>query len=265
MRVFISADIEGTAFTALWEETEVGNTLYPAAARQMTAEVKAACEGAIAGGADYILVNDAHDAAVNVDIHELPECAELIRGWAGTPMSMVEGVDESFDAAMFIGYHSAAGRCGNPLSHTFNTKTTSITINGLVCSEFLLFSWACALKGVPTVLLSGDQMLLDDSKDLHPMLQTVPTKVGEGGMVRCTHPKVTCNRIREAAKAALEQDLSKARITLPEHFVFEVSFKEHKFAARASNYPGCVRVDDRTIRFETDDYYELLRCRQFVL
>jgi D-aminopeptidase len=58
MRVFISADIEGTTFTTLWDETERGKDLYPAAARQMTAEVKAACEGAIAAGADYILVNE---------------------------------------------------------------------------------------------------------------------------------------------------------------------------------------------------------------
>ena len=59
-------------------------------------------------------------------------------------MGMVDGVDNTFDAAMFIGYHSAAGRNGNPLSHTFTTKTTSVKLNGMICSEFLLYSWACA-------------------------------------------------------------------------------------------------------------------------
>jgi D-amino peptidase len=265
MRVFISADIEGTTFTTLWDETELGHNMYPAAAKQMTAEVKAACEGAIAAGADYILVNDAHDYAVNLDVNELPECVEVIRGWSGSPMGMVDGVDNTFDAAMFIGYHSAAGRNGNPLSHTFTTKTTGVRLNGMICSEFLLYSWACAMRGVPTVMLAGDQMLVDDSQELHPALHTVAVKDGFGAMIRCLHPKVACDRIRQAAEEGLKQDLSDAVPQLPEHFVFELTYKEHKMAAKMSAYPGCVLVDDLTVRFETDDYRELLRCGQFLM
>ena len=265
MRVFISADIEGTTFTTLWDETELGHNLYAAAAKQMTAEVKAACEGAIAAGADYILVNDAHDHAVNLDVRELPECVEVIRGWSGSPMGMVDGVDDSFDAAMFIGYHSAAGRCGNPLSQTFTTKTTSVRLNGMVCSEFLLYSWACALRGVPTVLLSGDKMLTEDSRGLHPRLKTVAVKDGFGAMIRCLHPKVACDRIRQAAREALQQDLTGACPALPEHFVLEVSYKEHKNAVLYSAYPGCILTNDLSLRYETDDYTDLLRCGQFIL
>lgn len=265
MRVFISADIEGTTFTTLWDETELGHNLYAAAAKQMTAEVKAACEGAIAAGADYILVNDAHDHAVNLDVRELPECVEVIRGWSGSPMGMVDGVDDSFDAAMFIGYHSAAGRCGNPLSHTETTLTTSVRLNGLVCSEFLLYSWACARMGVPTVLLAGDKMLTEDSRGLHPRLKTVAVKDGFGAMIRCLHPKVACDRIRQAAREALQQDLTGACPALPEHFVLEISYKEHKNAVLYSAYPGCTLTDDLSLRYETDDYTDLLRCGQFIL
>ncbi len=265
MRVFISADIEGTTFTTLWDETELGHHLYAKAAQQMTAEVKAACEGAIAAGADYILVNDAHDYAVNLDVSQLPECVEVIRGWSGSPMGMVDGVDDSFDAAMFIGYHSAAGRCGNPLSHTFTTKTTSVKLNGMVCSEFLLFSWACALRGVPTVLLSGDKMLTEDSRGLHPKLKIVAVKDGFGGSTRCLHPRLACEKIRQQAEAALTQDLSRAGISLPGKFVFEVSFKEHRDAVRRSYFPGFRLSGDRTIILETQDFMDVLRAVQFVL
>ena len=265
MRVFISADIEGTTFTTLWDETELGHGMYAAAAKQMTAEVKAACEGAIAAGADYILVNDAHDHAVNLDVNELPECVEVIRGWSGSPMGMVDGVDNTFDAAMFIGYHSAAGRNGNPLSHTFTTKTTGVRLNGMICSEFLLYSWACARKGVPTVLLAGDKMLTEDSRGIHPKVKMVAVKDGFGAMIRCLHPKVACDRIRQAAEEGLKQDLSDALPQLPEHFVFELSYKEHKMAAKMSAYPGCVLVDDLTVRFESDDFMEVLRCGQHIL
>ena len=154
MRVFISADIEGTTFTTLWDETELGHNMYAAAAKQMTAEVKAACEGAIAAGADYILVNDAHDYAVNLDVNELPECVEVIRGWSGSPMGMVDGVDNSFDAAMFIGYHSAAGRCGNPLSHTFTTKiNTSVIKNKYAKTATAIINTKITLIIIPFLLL----------------------------------------------------------------------------------------------------------------
>ncbi len=265
MRVFISADIEGTAFTTLWPETELGEGLYPAAARQMTQEVKAACEGAIAAGADYILVNDAHDHAVNIDVSQLPECVEVIRGWTGNPLGMVDGVDSTFDAVMFVGYHSAAGRVGNPLSHTHSTATTEVKLNGKPCSEFLLFSWACAQLGVPTVFLAGDKMLTEDSQDLHPLLHTVAVKDGFGGATKCLQPNLACKKIREMSEKALKQDLSHAGITLPEEFTFEVSYKEHKNAVSKSFYPGFTLVDSHTIRMVTKNYTDILRAVLFCL
>ena len=264
MKVFISADIEGVTGTTAWDETEIGRPGYEAACRQMTAEVKAACEGAIAAGADYILVKDAHDSGRNIDITQLPECVEVIRGWSGHPFSMAYGVDESFDAAMFVGYHSPAGTNGNPLSHTFTTKTTRITLNGEPCSEFMLYSWAAASVGVPTVLLSGDKALCQLSADMHPMLKTVAVKDGLGGCTRSINPGLATKRIKEAAEAALRQDLSKAGIELPPYFELEISYKEHAPAVLRSSFPGCKLIDDRTVRFETDDFFEVLRAVCFI-
>ena len=115
MKVFITADIEGTALTTIWDEcypqTKPGTSSI--SGRQHTAEVKAACEGAIAAGATEIVVKDAHNTGTHIDISQLPSCVKVVRGWSGDPMGMAYGVDETFDAAMFVGYHSAAGRCGN--------------------------------------------------------------------------------------------------------------------------------------------------------
>ena len=225
MKVFISADIEGTAFTTYWDETERDKPYYAAAQREMTQEVRAAIDGAIAAGATEILVNDAHDFAVNLDPNEMPACVELIRGWSGSPMGMVDGIDESFDAAMFVGWHSPAGTCFNPLAHTMTTKNAKVTLNGLPCSEFLLYSWACAMRGVPSVLLAGDRHLTELSRPLHPGLHTVAVKDGFGGMTRCKAPALVQQEIRAAAEAALRQDLKKARIGLPKRFTFEISYK----------------------------------------
>lgn len=264
MRVFISADIEGTDFTTIWDECDKNGKGYAAAAHQMTMEAKAACEGAISAGADYILLKDAHGSATNMDTTLFPKCVEIARGWTGGPKAMVEGIDDSFDAAMFIGYHSAAGRNGNPLSHTFSGKTYQVKLNGKDCSEFMLYSWCCAQYGVPTVFLSGDKMLTEDSKTLHPMLKTVATKDGMGGFTRCLQPERACELIREGANAALNQDISKALCAIPSHFVLELSYKEHPMAVKFSNYPGFELIDSHTIRMETDDLNDILRCVPFV-
>lgn len=146
MKIFISADIEGVATTTLWPETEKGSEDYRLHAQQMTMEVIAACEAASEAGASEIVVRDAHEDGNNLDIWKLPENVTLIRGWSGHPYSMVYGIDPSFDAAIFIGYHSAASSEGNPLSHTESLNPLSVKLNGTLASEFLLYSYAAALN-----------------------------------------------------------------------------------------------------------------------
>ena len=267
MKVFISCDIEGITTTTVWDETctQTKPDIAGPHAHQMTMEVEAACQGAIAAGASYILVKDAHETATNIDLSQLPECVEIIRGWSGNPYSMVTGINGSFDAAMFIGYHSAAGRKGSPLSHTMSQKALWVKINGEKCSEFQLYSWAAALEGVPTVLLSGDRMLCEDSAHLHPMLRTVAVKDGIGGLTKSLAPALALKKIRQEAELALAQDLKSALCTLPEAFELEICYKEHKYAVAMAYFPGFEQIDDNTIRLRTKDYYEVLRAIQFVI
>ena len=267
MKVFISCDIEGTTLTTLWDECypQKKPATSSAAGLQMTMEVKAACEGAIAAGATEIVVKDGHASGTNIDPSLLPSCVKVVRGSAGSPWSMVLGIDESFDAAMFVGYHSAAGRCGNPLSHTETLSTVWVKLNGVKCSEFRLYSYAAALAKVPTVFLAGDQMLCDDSKKIHPKLKTVAVKDGFGGMTKCLQPQEACRQIRAGAEEALRQDLSGALCELPEEFTFEVCYKEVKQAVQMSYFPGFELVDDNTIRMKTKNYWDVLRAVVYVL
>ena len=119
MKVFISADIEGVATTAKWPETNPSEREYSYHREEMTQEVLAACHAAIDSGATEILIKDAHGPATNIDSRQLPECASIVKGWEGHPYMMVQGIDRTFDAAMFIGYHSEAGGTGNPSRRRF--------------------------------------------------------------------------------------------------------------------------------------------------
>ncbi len=265
MKVFISADIEGISSTVSWDECMPGQPGYPMATAQMTREVLAACEGAFSAGADEILIKDAHGPGTNIDIYQLPENVSLRRRWSEHPLSMVEGINDSFQAAFFIGYHSAAGQNGNFLSHTISQKPRYVKLNGMDASEFLLYSYAAAYIGVPSVYLSGDEQLCQASAHLHPCLITTAVKSGDAYSATCQSPADAVQNIRRDSERALQQDLSNALIQLPESFEVEICFKEHAHSAKPSYYPGMKRKDTHTVIFETKDYFEVLRMINFVL
>lgn len=265
MKVFISADMEGVTGTTQWEECNRNSPFYAKFAEQMTKEVEAACIGAIKAGAKEIVVKDSHSSATNIDMTGLPEGVKLIRNWSGHPYSMVDGIDSSFDAAIFIGYHAAAGRPGNPLSHTMSGVPNSIKINGQYASEFMIYSYAAALEKVPTVFVSGDATLCEDSKNLHPNLTCLAVKSGMGNLTINESPLSVIKWIESGVQAALSQDFKSALVKLPEHFNVEIKFKEHTMKTKKSYYPGMKNVDALTLQFETDDFFEVLRMIAFVI
>ena len=265
MKVFISVDMEGITSTNKWDECNQDKAFYPYHTEQMTSEVVAACEGAIAAGATEIVIKDAHGPASNIDIKRLPACAKLTKGWSGHPYSMVQGIDSTFDAAMFIGYHSPAGRAGNPMSHTMTSRALYMKINGEYAGEFFMYSHAAALEGVPTVFLSSDQVLCDFAEEIHPSIKTVAVKEGWGASTTSIAPVKAIELIREKSEEALKQDLSKAKIELAKSYEVEICFKEHTYACKMAYYPGMEKIDDNTILFKTDDFFEVLRMAGFVL
>lgn len=264
-KVFISADIEGTAFAATWDATHPGGHDYERNRQEMTSEVVAAAEGAHAAGADLVVVKDAHGPGINIYPEQMPAYVQLIRGWAFEPRCMVEGLDESFDAAFYVGYHNAAGQEGNVLSHTISGGAIQyIKVNGEYATEFLIYSYMAAYYGVPSVLLTGDKTLCENSLQYHPNLMTVAVKDDFGGHTQGLSTKLACSKIRETAEAALKQDLTHAKITLPEYFEVEITFKDHCNAVRKSYYPGAVLLNPTTVGYEGSDWYEICRALMFL-
>ena len=158
-KLFLSADIEGTCGIADWKETELGEAQGEYFRAEMTKEVAAACEAAIAAGAEDILVKDAHSSGRNIDPSKLPEQARILRSWTRDPQVMMAGLDSSFEGVLFTGYHSPAGSDGNPLAHTMNGGNVWVKINGVQASEFLINAYTAASLKVPVLFLSGDEAL----------------------------------------------------------------------------------------------------------
>ncbi|MBT4034849.1 MAG: amino acid amidase [Candidatus Marinimicrobia bacterium] len=265
MKIFISADIEGITGIGHWNETDKAfPNEYSWFQKQMTAEVAAAAEAAIEGGATEILIKDAHDSGRNLILNELPELCEVVRGWAGHPLSMVQEVDESFDAIMFIGYHSRAGQNTNTLAHTMSSsRIARMTLNGLDMSEFYLHGLAASYYGVPSIFVSGDAGLCQEVAEHNSIIQTVATIRGEGSSVISQHPAQSLKMIQAGVAKAIRGDFSKGLLPIPKKLEFSIEFKKHQEAYRASFYPGASLINPVTVGFKSEDYFELMRFNLF--
>jgi len=265
MKIFVSSDMEGTAGIVHWDETTKGKDLYQYFANQMSREVSAACQGAIDAGADDILVKDAHDSGRNINPAMLPKIVRIFRDWGRHPYSMMAGIDETYDGVIFTGYHSAAQMNTNPLSHTMNTRNNYVKINGELCSELMLNSLTASYLGIPVYMVTGDKGLCEWMKAKCPGTTVVPVSEGVGAGSISIHPDLAVERIHEAAKNAFTAEKSACMFPLPDHFTVEISFKNHEKATGAKWYPGCVQLDERTVRFEADDYMDVLKFIYWVL
>jgi len=260
MKIYISADIEGVAGIASWDETDPGKPDYTRYRDQMTAEVLAACEGAIAAGAKEIMVKDAHGPARNIDPAQFPECVSFSRGWSGHPFVMMDELDDSYASALMIGYHSRAGSGGSPMAHTMSSSVIGLfRINGAPASEFTINAMTAQYVGVPVVFVSGDELLSRDIEVYNEHIATVVTQRGHGNSTVSIHPGLARKRIAEEVKKSLKRDLEVCRRPLPDHFQVEIEYKDATKAYRASFYPGAKLVEHRIVSFETDDYFDVLR------
>lgn len=266
MKVYLSADIEGTCGICDWSETERSTPNdYSPYQKQMQREVAAACQGALDAGAEYVYVKDAHDSARNLDPMSLPEQIRIHRGWSGDPLCMMTGLDrDKFDAVFLTGYHAWAACPGSPLSHTMNLQNDFVTINDLPASEFLISAYTAAYYGVPVTFLSGDKALCDFASELIPCITTVAVNEGFGASACSIHPAVAVREIRAGAEASLKhRDM--CRLALPDRFDTVIRFQQHGLAYSRSFYPGAVLEEGKNVRFVSDDWYEVLRFYHFVL
>lgn len=265
MKLFISADIEGCVGTTLSAETHKNEAVYQAFAREMTAEVAAVCEAALEAGAEEIVVKDGHGDATNIDFTALPEEVTLIRGKSGHPINMMFGLDESFDAVLYVGYHAPAGCGGNPISHTSTGNSNSIYLNGKLMSEFMLNTYTAAYYGVPAVFISGDRAICDLAKEMVPAITTAAVKEGVGASTINMSPAAGCRLLKKQVKEALSGDLSACRIPMPEQFEYVVNYKDINKAYKMSFFPGVERVDDRTNRLVSRDYMDIVTAHSFIV
>ena len=178
---------------------------------------------------------------------------------------MMSGLDESFYGAVFTGYHDAAGSGDNPLAHTMDTDLSWMSLNGESLSEAMINAYTAARFQVPVLAISGDAGVCNKMKALVPAIQTVAVNRGLGNMVLSIHPEKAQEKIKEAVAQACALPREEFVLQLPGHFRLDVRYNKHAKAYRAGFYQGVQRLDSHTLRYEADDWYEVLRMMHFCL
>ncbi len=263
MRVYISVDIEGISTVVNNTSTGINGHDYGRARRQMTAEANAAVLGALAAGATEIVINDAHGSMTNLIPEELDPAAELIQGRV-KPLLMMAGIDEGFDAAIFIGYHARMHQHGI-LSHTISGGTVSnIYLNGQPVGETAINAALAGYYQVPVVFVSGDNEACQEAATTLGTVETVAVKKAITRFsARSLHPTKACELIEAGVKEALENKETFKPYRPKGPYTFTVQFIQAGHADAAALMPGTTRVDGSTVSFSHEDYVEAfhgLRC-----
>jgi D-amino peptidase len=254
VKVYISSDIEGTAGIVDWQQVRGPGREYEIGRRLLTDEVNAAIDGAVAGGAEAVLVNDSHGAMQNLDPAELHHDASYLSG-RHKPMYMMEGLDASFDAVFMVSYHGAISAERAVLSHTYNPRALwEVRLNGVPVGESALNALVALHHGVPVTLITGDQATLEEARPFLPEIEGVVVKRSiTRTAAEHVHPRRACALIAAGADRATTRAAKHPLPTIALPATIQVTFLTADMAEMASWLEGVERSAPRTVSFSGED------------
>jgi D-amino peptidase len=262
MKVYLSVDLEGVACVTTTKEEE---REYPMARRWMTAEANAAIEAALDGGATEVVVADAHGSMLNLLPDELHPEAMLVRG-TPRPLTMMDGLDETFDAVFLIGYHAMAGTARGVMAHTYSGTVYQLRLNGVPVGESEFNAAIAGHFGVPVALVCGDDTLAAQIRDSLPWAERVITKWAiSPWAARNLTPKAAQARIWEGAGRALSRLAEMRPLALQSPIRLEMEMSAPAYLELGADIPGVERLDGRTLAYTGPDMPAVTRILRLVL
>jgi len=253
LKVFISVDMEGLAGVVSGAEVSANGPDYAHFRAIMAGETNAAVDGAFRAGATEVLVRDSHGDKRNLLPADVDPRARLLRGASSGPKNMMEGIDSTFGAVVFIGYHAKAGTPGAILEHTSTGNVVDFTINGVSLPEGGYNALTAGLYGVPVVFAAGDRALVDQLRGLLGPIGAVAVKEEIGDASLGLSPKRAQDEIRAGVEQAI-RDRARAhvyKLAPPYTMVLKVK-QEHAL------FPGAQKTRDGEFTFTSPDLLAVL-------
>lgn len=267
LKVYISVDIEGIWGIVQADQTITDGKDYSLARKWMVQDVNAVIEGLLEAGATEIVVNDSHGGMRNIIADELHPKAALISG-SPKPLAMMQGIDDTFSACIFVGYHAKAGTASAILDHTISgAAVRAIRVNGLELPELGVNGALAGYFKVPVIMLSGDDEACSQAKAiLGGDVVTVAVKQGIGRYAAKLLPAEEARkRLKEGAKEALLKRDKIPVFKLNPPFNFELELLNSAQAEMPSQLPQIKRTTPRSVAFSTNDYLEGFRILRVLI
>ena len=265
LKVLISVEMEGITGVVNSDHVSASGNDYNRARAWMTQDVNAAVEGALQAGATEIIVNDSHGGMRNILLEKLHPKAELISG-SPKPFGMMQGLDETVDAVIFIGYHAKIGTEHAILSHTMSSsRIFDVRINGESMNEGSLNAYLAGYFDVPVVFVSGDQAAVDQMREIvNPDMLGVAVKEAYG---RQAARNLSLDKAHDLIRSGVSQALpQRSRIKAYKaqgRIKLEMEFYRADYTDQLDLIPGVIRTGGRTVEYTGDDYvviYKLMRA-----
>ena len=265
LKVYISVDMEGVAGTVTADQLLPSGFEYGRFREFMTREALAAINAAKEAGATEILVSDSHGNGENLLLEMFPKDVRLIRSWP-RKLGMMAGIDGTFDAVLFIGYHASTNNMQGVRAHTMSSaRLTRVALNGHLVTEGAWNAAIAGVFGVPVVMMSGDDAAIAEVRNVIGPIEGAETKKNLGFHSASTiTPEASCELIGQKVKAALARLREFKPYVLPRQVTVEVSFKSYLPAEVLAYLHSVQRIDSHSIRFrgqdmlEVSDFLELL-------
>jgi D-amino peptidase len=266
LKVYISADMEGVGGVVSGDQLSPSSFEYERFRGFMTNEVLAAIEGARAAGATEFLVSDSHGNGENLLIERFPKDVQIVRSWP-RPLGMMQGVDDTYAAVLFVGYHSSTTNPQGVRAHTMSSANLAdLRLNGVSVPEAGLNAAIAGHFGVPVAMISGDDAIVKEAQSLLGPIEGAVVKWAYGfHSARTLTPDASCDRIREAARKAVGRvrELKPWKVAAP--VTVEMRFKNYRPSEVLAYLPMVERTDAHTIRVQAKDMLEAMRFLEFAL
>ena len=265
LKIFISADMEGVVGAVTGEQLSPGGFEYERFREFMTEEVNAAIDAARAAGATEFVIADAHGNGQNLLIERLPDDVTVIRSWPRA-LSMMAGVDDSFDGVIFLGYHTSTANLRGVRAHTMSSASiTSVRLNGIEMTEGSMNAAIAGHYGVPVILVSGDDAAVAENQVLIGDVEGAVVKWAKGFHAAETlTPEAAYEVIRTRTASAISRIDQFQPYVLDTPIELELSLKNYRPIEVLGYLPNVERIDSHTIRFTGDDMIEISNFLTFV-
>jgi D-amino peptidase len=265
LKIYISADMEGVVGAVTGDQLGPQGFEYNRFREFMTEEVNAAIEAAAQSGATEVVISDSHGNGENLLIEKLPKNVTVVRSWP-RPLMMMQGIDETFDGAIFIGYHTSTTNMAGVRAHTISSaRLADVRLNGVSMSEAGINAAIAGHFNVPVIMISGDDAIVKEASDMLGPIEGAVVKWAYGfHSARTLTPEAAYDVIREKVRRAITRIKDFKPYKVKEPVQLDVRFKSYRPSELLSYLSIVERTDSHSIRFKGRDIVEVSKFLEFI-